>query len=115
MSPICELVLSIQQWPRSLVRHEILWSKVINSQDCNFSLLTSHFTVEGLSTHQVLIVGTLVSRYLPRQLHVRSLSVTSGPGLCLALGWQPSLHDEGTQGAEQLRQVQAVLVNTVGC
>ena len=42
MSPIWELVLSIQQWPRSLVRHEILWSKVINSQDCNFSPLTEY-------------------------------------------------------------------------
>ena len=55
-----------------------------------------------------------MSRYLPRQLHVRSLSVASGPGLGLALGWQPPLHDEGAQRAEQLWQVQAVLVNHVG-
>ena len=110
MNPICELelVLSIQQWP-------VVWSAMRYSGAKSLSPL-AHFSLQSVvvSTHQVLIVGTLVTRYLPRQLHVRSFSVTSGPGLALLLSRQPPLHYEGAQRAEQLRQVQAVLLDHVG-
>ena len=105
MSPICELVC-----PKYTAVAVVCSNRRFSG--AKSLTLRVHFSV--LSTHQVLTVRTLVSRYLPRQLHVRSLRVSSGPGLGLALCWQPALHYEGAQRAEQLRQVQAVLVNTRG-